>query len=123
MKRIVRSFVALGVCALVLGLVPRTAFAAEDMASEAGIGALAAISSAVYGPVKVAYAVGGAVVGGVAWVFSAGDNDVSMPIWNRSVRGDYVITPGNLRGEEPLEFIGRDPDPRYTPPSSNESGW
>ena len=26
-----------------------------------------------------------------------------------SVRGDYVVTPGQLRGERSLEFVGREP--------------
>jgi len=99
---------------------------AENTAEEAGFGALAALSSIVYGPVKVVYALGGAVVGGFAWLFSAGDNDVAVPIWNRSVRGDYVVTPQNIRGEKPLEFIGRDPAPQYAAPVSsdaNDSSW
>jgi hypothetical protein len=29
-----------------------------------------------------------------------------------AVRGDYVVTPSHLRGEEHLEFIGRQPDYR-----------
>ena len=123
MNGIFRSFVAAVVCAVVLGLAPGTAAAEEGTAAEAGVGALAAISSLVYGPVKVVYALGGAVVGGFAWVFSAGDNDVAIPIWNRSVRGDYVVTPQHLRGERPLEFIGRDPDPQYAAPSSSQSAW
>jgi len=120
MNRIIRRIVAGMVGILVLGMAPGAAMA-EDTAAEAGFGALAAISSLIYGPAKVVYALGGAVVGGVAWVFSAGDNDVAIPIWTRSVRGDYVVTPQNLRGEEPLEFIGRDPAPQYAAPSSNES--
>lgn len=123
MNGILRSLVAAVACAAVLGMAPGTAVAEQDTASEAGFGALAAISSLVYGPVKVVYALGGGVVGGVAWVFSAGDNDVAIPIWNRSVRGDYVVTPKHLRGEEPLEFIGRDPNPRYAAPSSSKTSW
>ena len=120
MNRTIRRFLAGMAGVLVLGMAPGTALA-EDTAAEAGFGALAALSSLVYGPAKVVYALGGAVVGGIAWVFSAGDNDVAIPIWTRSVRGDYVVTPQNIRGEKPLEFIGRDPDPQYAAPMSNDS--
>jgi hypothetical protein len=27
------------------------------------------------------------------------------------VRGDYVVTPAHLRGEQPLEYWGREPEP------------
>ena len=98
MNRTVRRFVAGMAGVIVLGMAPGSAMA-ENTAEEAGFGALAALSSLVYGPVKVVYALGGAVVGGFAWVFSAGDDDVAIPIWNRSVRGDYVAV--ILEGEIP----------------------
>lgn len=126
MNRTVRHWLAGLAAVLVLGMAPGSAMA-ENTAEEAGFGALAALSSLVYGPVKVVYALGGAVVGGFAWVFSAGDNDVAIPIWNRSVRGDYVVTPQNIRGEKPLEFIGRDPAPEYAAPpvssDASDSSW
>ena len=36
--------------------------------------------------------------------------DVAAPIFYASVRGDYVVTPSHLRLEEPLEFVGREPE-------------
>lgn len=99
---------------LFLGLTPAAAHA-ESAAAEAGIGAGAALCSLVYAPVKVVYALGGFVFGGFAWVFSAGDADVANAVITPATRGDYVVTPSHLRGEEPLEFIGREPTPVYTP--------
>jgi hypothetical protein len=97
-------------CILVMGLQPDPAGAQEESAgAAAGWGALSALSSLVYAPVKVVYAVGGLVIGSFAWVFSAGDNDVFTTVTTPAVRGDYVVTPEHLRGERPLEFIGRDP--------------
>ena len=98
-------------CILMLGMGPGAA-QAEGAGSEAGYGILAGLSSLVYAPVKVVYALGGAVVGGFAWLFSAGDNDVARAVVTPAVRGDYVVTPSNLRGEEELEFIGKDPELR-----------
>ena len=78
----------------------------ETTGREGGLGAAAAISSLVYAPVKLLYAVGGLVIGGFAWGLTAGDTEVASTIFTRSVRGTYVITPEILTGEQPLEFIG-----------------
>jgi hypothetical protein len=110
-QRIRRTAAALA-CLLVVGLAPGVARAEESAANEAGYGALAALCSLVYAPVKVVYALGGAIVGGFAWVFSAGDSDVANSVITPAVRGDYVVTPSHLRGEEELEFIGREPEYR-----------
>lgn len=81
----------------------------KEVSKESGLGAAAALSSLVYSPIKLVYAVGGLVVGSLAWVFTAGDTNVADKVYVRSLRGTYVITPDILRGEEPLVFIGRDP--------------
>jgi len=107
----VRKASALLACILIFGLGPGAA-RADSAGSEAGYGILAGLTSLVYAPVKVVYAVGGALVGGFAWLFSAGDNDVARAVVTPAVRGDYVVTPSNLRGEEDLEFIGKDPELR-----------
>jgi hypothetical protein len=86
---------------------PGPAFAAGDTASEAGIGAGAALCSLIYGPVKIAYATLGLVFGGMAWGLSGGDSDVLDAVVTPAVRGDYVVTPAILRGERKLEFVGR----------------
>lgn len=81
-----------------------------EVGRESGLGAAAALSSLVYGPLKLAYAVGGVVVGGFAWAFTAGDTEVADKVFTRSLRGNYVITPEILTGQEQLYFIGRDDD-------------
>jgi len=114
--RTTRTAGALLACMLVFGLHPGLAGAeprGESTGAAAGWGALSALTSLLYAPVKIVYAVGGLVVSGFAWVFSAGDNDVAKTVATPAVRGDYVVTPEHLRGERPLEFIGRDPDPGY----------
>jgi hypothetical protein len=82
---------------------------AESQAAEAGIGTAAALTSLIYGPVKVCYATLGLVFGGMAWGLSGGDSDVMNAIITPAVRGDYVVTPDILRGRDSLEFFGRDP--------------
>ena len=98
---------------LAIALQPGTARAEGDSAAtEGGWGALAAVSSLIYGPVKVVYAATGLVFGGIAWGLSGGDSDVLTAVISPAVRGDYVITPSHIRGERTLEFIGREPSYR-----------
>jgi len=112
---------------LAVGLVaaPTVAFAESEgeskalvVSREGGLGAASAVSSLVYGPVKLVYAVGGLIVGGFAWAFTAGDRKVAETVFTRSVRGTYVITPEILLGEQRLEFIGRDIDEAEAPPAA-----
>ena len=79
------------------------------MGKGAGLGVASAVASLVYAPVKLIYALGGCIVGGLAWVFSGGDNDVARVVLTPSVLGDYVITTRHLKGEDSIEFLGRDP--------------
>ena len=104
-----RARAGLLACVLAVTLAPGVAAAGESMTSEAGIGALAAISSLIYGPVKLVYAVSGLIVGGIAWGLSGGDPDVMAAVVTPAVRGDYVVTPTHLRRERPIEFFGQDP--------------
>jgi hypothetical protein len=85
------------------------AFAGNDTAREAGVGIGAAFASLVYAPTKLVYATLGVVFGGLAWGLSGGDSDVKDAVITPAVRGDYVITPSIIRGEEKVEFVGRRP--------------
>jgi hypothetical protein len=100
--------------AVALGSAPASAQSAEKnedvgREGEAGLGVAAGLASIVYAPAKVLYAAGGGLVAGLAYVFSAGDKDITEPILTPALRGDYVVTPAHLRGEKQLDFIGREP--------------
>ena len=56
---------------------------------------------------KGAFALGGAVVGGLGYVFSGGNSNTAKSVWTRSIYGTYVIRPAHLRGEEPVRFLGQ----------------
>lgn len=106
------------------------AFAKGDSlgtAKEGGLGMAAAISSLVYGPSKVVYAIGGTFIAGFAWMFSGGDSEVASTVLTRAVRGTYVISPDTLTGEEEIEFVGRAPEYRANAPkqqvASAPDGW
>jgi hypothetical protein len=104
-----RATLMVGVLVLSLQSSPARA---EGGASEAGVGAAAAISSLIYGPIKIAYSVLGVVFGGFAWGLSGGDTEVMTAVISPAIRGDYVITPSHVRGERPIEFFGRRPEYR-----------
>lgn len=78
---------------------------AEDL----GYGVGSVLSSLFYSPFKVTYAGLGLLTGGLGFVLSAGNVDVANHIINPAVRGDYVVTPSHLKGEEMLIFVGPPP--------------
>jgi hypothetical protein len=110
-RRSTRLAIASAVLCVLLALAPSAAIAEEggSMGKNVGVGVGSAFASLVYAPVKLCYAFGGLLVGGMAWAFSGGDNDVAMVVITPSVLGDYVITPDHLTGEQSIEFFGRDP--------------
>jgi len=104
------------VCLVAVASLPVSALAGDSdgktIAREGGVGAAAGLASLLYTPTKLLYATGGLVVGGLAFCFSGGDTKVAKTVLTPSTGGDYVITPAQLRGEQRIEFIGRDPNYR-----------
>ena len=106
----IRSVLIALAAATTFVLTPAPAAAADSAGMEYGLGVGCAFINLIYGPTKMLYATGGAIVSGFAWVFSAGDTDVAKPIWDASMRGDYMVVPDQLRGRKGLDFIGRTPE-------------
>ena len=75
-------------------------------ASNAGMEVAAALSTIVYFPVKLAFALGGGLVGGLTYAFTGGDEEAANRVWRASMEGTYNITPENLTGEKPVHFVG-----------------
>jgi len=99
-----------GALIVMLVAMPGAAWSEEEaLSSEAGIGALSALTTLIYGPVKICYATLGMVFGGAAWGLSGGDPQVFDSVITAAVRGDYVVTPEHIRMERGLEFYGQDP--------------
>jgi hypothetical protein len=92
------------------GLLAPGAFARDDSASEAGLGAASVLLTIPYGAVKVAYAILGGITGGVAYVVTGGNLKAAQSVWDTSMRGTYIITPEHLRGEKPVRFLGAPPE-------------
>ena len=68
--------------------------------------AAAAVSTILYFPFKAAFAIGGGIVGGLAYAFSGGNEQAAKSIWDTSLRGTYFISPDHLQGNRPIRFLG-----------------
>ncbi len=98
--------IALGV---VIALTANQALAGEPPPTNPqGVGLQAAswLLTVPYGAVKVAYALGGGIVGGLAWVLTGGNTSIAKAVWVPSMTGHYIVQPQNLTGEKPLHFVG-----------------
>lgn len=78
----------------------------QGTASGSGMGAAAAAATILYFPIKGAFALGGGIVGGLAYVFSGFSEQTAKNIWIPSMYGTYVITPEHLSGDRPVRFLG-----------------
>ncbi|MFQ5683382.1 MAG: hypothetical protein ACE5HC_08940 [Candidatus Binatia bacterium] len=92
---------------VVSGLFLLLSFAGENKASaenawkKAGLGVASVVGSTLYAPVKVSYAALGAVTGGVTWIVTGGNTELSQKIWRPALGGDYLITPEMLGDSSP----------------------
>lgn len=83
-----------------------SADAQQGTAAGAGMGAASAAATILYFPFKAAFAIGGGIVGGLAYLFSGLNEPTAKSIWIPSVYGTYVITPEHLSGDRPVRFLG-----------------
>jgi hypothetical protein len=100
---------------------PNNQAADQPLGEEAGYGVGAALASIFYIPAKVTYAGLGLLAGGLGYVVSGGRADVANNIIYPAVRGNYVVTPSNLKGTEPIYFVGAPPTPPEAEPRADAS--
>ena len=74
--------------------------------SSAGMQVAAGFSTLLYFPLKAAFAIGGGIVGGLAYAFSGGNEQAAKSIWTTSLYGTYILTPDHLQGNRPIRFLG-----------------
>jgi hypothetical protein len=123
------SRAALAALGVAVAFAPAVAFAQDKdqnigTGEDLGMDIAAGVATVVYAPAKMLYAAGGGLVAGLAYVFSAGDTQVTDPILTPAVRGDYYVTADQLRGEKQLDFIGRaaEPPAEAEPTVASKSG-
>ena len=85
---------------------PSSASTEGGTPSDAGMLAMAGLSTLLYFPLKAVFAISGGIVGGLAYVFSGGSEQTAKSVWNTSLYGTYIITPDHLRGNRPIRFLG-----------------
>ena len=74
--------------------------------SPPGVQLTAAAATILYLPIKAAFAVGGGIVGGLAYVFSGFCETTAKRIWIPSMYGTYILTPEHLSLDRPIRFWG-----------------
>lgn len=88
-----------------------TADASTGTPSGVGMQAASAVATILYFPFKAAFAIGGGIVGGLAYAFSGGSEQTAKNIWVPSLYGTYIITPEHLKGDKPVRFLGVPSEP------------
>jgi hypothetical protein len=103
----IRWRIRVAALAATLLLAPGPAAAEEESTVSTGIaGVTAGVCSLAYTPLKIAYAGSGLAVSAVTFLLSAGNAEASARVARTAVRGDYVITPAQLRGQRRTHFFG-----------------
>lgn len=85
---------------------PSSASTEGGTPSDAGMLAMAGLSTLLYFPLKAVFAICGGFVGGLTYVFTGGNEQAAKSVWNTSLYGTYIITPEHIQGNRPIRFLG-----------------
>lgn len=119
-----RRVVAIGLAAILAVLVAGTPVAAQSgslgsperpgTAGKLGWGLASVGTNLGYMPAKMLYALGGGLVGLLAWGVTAGDDNVLYGILDPAFGGTWAVTPENFWDSEnhPIMFSGPSFEPR-----------
>jgi len=81
-------------------------FASAEEEPSLGLQIASGALSVLYTPCKVVYAGLGGFTGGLAYLLTAGNEQVAQSIWDASLQGTYWLTAKHLQGEETIHFKG-----------------
>jgi hypothetical protein len=95
--------------ALLASIVATDAHAADSAANEAAYGAGSVLGTLLYAPLKTSFCVVGGVTSGLTLPF--GGTRTAGSVASAACGGTWAITPGVLKGTEPVRFIGGDAPP------------
>jgi len=96
------------VCSLLAAATPARADEEASGGKYTGLQLGALGCTMLYGPAKLVYAGVGSLISGFSWALTGGNTEVARSIFVASAFGDYIVTPEHLKGERPLEFVGRE---------------
>ncbi|MDH5586434.1 MAG: hypothetical protein OEZ05_07370 [Nitrospirota bacterium] len=60
----------------------------------------------LYAPFKIIYAGVGGLMGGLAYLLTAGNEHTAQAVWDASLQGTYWLTPDHLQGNDAIHFKG-----------------
>jgi hypothetical protein len=125
--RTVAIIVVLTFCSMVAPAWSQSSSTDRQQGTPAGVGMqVASVASTIlYFPCKAVYALGGGIVGGLAYLLSGGSEQTAKSIWIPSMYGTYFISPEHLTGERPVRFVGvaaDDDGGTSAPASMDQSG-
>ena len=89
--------------------------AADSAAQDVAYGAGSVLGTAVYAPFKATFCILGGITSGFAFPF--GGADTAGKVATAGCGGTWAITPGVLKGQEHVKFVGGQP-PRAATPAS-----
>jgi hypothetical protein len=105
---------------LVAGLVGATAVApasAESAAQDVAYGTGSVLTTLVYAPFKATFCILGGVTSGFTFPFAGADT--AGKVATAGCGGTWAITPGVLKGQDHVNFVGgQPPPPPARPPAS-----
>ncbi len=78
--------------------------ARADFLEDAGMGTATVLANVLYMPTKLVYATLGGITGGFAYVLTGANYEVAERVWTPSLGGNYVLSPDQLRGNQPIYF-------------------
>lgn len=78
--------------------------ARADFLEDAGMGTATVLANVLYMPTKLVYATLGGITGGFAYVLTGANYEVAERVWTPSLGGNYVLSPEQLRGNQPIYF-------------------
>ncbi|HMF85560.1 MAG TPA: hypothetical protein VK598_04330 [Nitrospiraceae bacterium] len=78
-----------------------------DSSEDTGMQVASWLLTVPYCAGKSAFAIAGSVVGSLGYAFSGGNSETAQTIWSKTVYGTYILRPTHLRGEEPIQFLGK----------------
>jgi hypothetical protein len=90
--------------------------AADSAAQDVAYGAGSVLGTVVYAPFKATFCVLGGITSGFAFPFAGAET--AGKVATAGCGGTWAITPGVLKGQEHVKFVGgQPPPPAATPPS------
>ncbi len=78
--------------------------ARADFLEDAGMGTATVLANVLYMPTKLVYAALGGITGSFAYVLTGANYEVAERVWTPSLGGNYVLSPDQLRGTQPIYF-------------------